>query len=67
MSLSVKNVVAMNFMCPIIFFICNIIHCFIKMAVLSLIKSHSDAVDFSKNFPFIINPSKNQKFNVAKH
>ena len=26
MSLSVKNVVAMNFMCPIIFFICDIIH-----------------------------------------
>ena len=44
------------------------------MVVLSKIKSHSKAVSYlarilvksycSKNSPFIINPSKNQKLNV---
>ena len=61
MSLSVKNVVAMNFMCPIIFFICNIIHHFIKMAILSLIKSHSDAVDYFKELPFYNKPIEKPK------
>ena len=65
MSLSVKKVVAMNFMYPIIFFICNIIHCLIQMAVLSLIKSHSDAVDYFKELPFYNKPIEKPK--VSKH
>ena len=32
-----------------------------KMTVLSKIKSHSDAADYFKELPFIINPLKNQK------
>ena len=35
-----------------------------KMAVLSKIKSHSDAVDYLTEFPFITSPSKNQKLNI---
>ena len=35
-----------------------------KMAVLSKIKSHSDAVDYFKELPFCNNPLKNQKLNV---
>ena len=54
MSFSVKSVVAVNFMCPIIkFFICNILHFVMyKMVVLPKIKSHSDAVDCFKEHPF---------------
>ena len=34
------------------------------MVVLSKIKSHSDAVHYFKEFPFIKNSSKNQKLNA---
>ena len=35
-----------------------------KMAVLSKIKSHSDAVDYFKELPFYNKPIKNQKLNI---
>ena len=35
-----------------------------KMAVLSNMKPHSNAVDYFKGLPFIINPSKNQNLNA---
>ena len=35
-----------------------------KIATLSKIKPHFDAVDYLKKFPFIINPLKNQNLNI---
>ena len=35
-----------------------------KVAVMSKIKPHSDAVDYCKELPFIINLPKNQKLNI---
>ena len=67
MSLSLKNVTKMNFMRPKLLkiFIRNIVDFLIcKMAVLSKIKSHSDAVDYFKEFPFYNKPIKNQKLNA---
>ena len=61
MSLSLKNVTKMNFMHPKLLkiFIRNIVDFLIcKMAVLSKIKSHSDAVDYFKEFPFYNKPIK---------
>ena len=51
-----------------IFLICStaqLIHFVMhKKAVLSKIKSHSDAEDYFKEQPFLINPSKNRKLNA---
>ena len=65
--MSVKNLVAMTFICPIIkvfhFVILPILQC-IKMAVFSKVKSHSDAVDYFQELSFNNKPIK--KSNV-KH
>ena len=68
MSLIVKNVVAMKFMYQLLkFFICK--HCpfCIKMAVLSKIKSHSDAVDYFKELSFYNKPSEKPKIKRLKN
>ena len=68
MSLSVKSVVAMNFMRPIKLFICNIAYFVMyEMAVLSKIKSHSDAVDYFKELPFYNKPIKKPKVKRLKN
>ena len=70
MSLSSKNVTKMNFMRPKLLkiFIRNIVDFLIcKMAVLSKIKSHSDAVDYFKEFPFYNKPIKKPKVKRIKN
>ena len=70
MSLSLKNVTKMNFMRPKLLkiFIRNIVDFLIcKMAVLSKIKSHSDAVDYFKEFPFYNKPIKKPKVKRIKN
>ena len=70
MSLSLKNVTKMNFMHPKLLkiFIRNIVDFLIcKMAVLSKIKSHSDAVDYFKGFPFYNKPIKKPKVKRIKN
>ena len=69
-SLSVKIVVALNFMCSIInfFFISNILQ-FVtyKMAILSKIKLHSDAVSYFKEIPFYNKSIKKPKAKRLKN
>ena len=64
MSLSVKSVLAMNFLHPKLLkiFVRNIVQ-FVtyKMAVLSKSKSHSDAVDYFKELPFYNKPIEKPK------
>ena len=70
MSSSLKNVTKMNFMRPKLLkiFIRNIVHLLIyKMAVLSKIKSHFDAVDYFKEFPFYNKPIKKPKVKRIKN
>ena len=67
-SLSVKIVVVLNFMCSIM----KIRHLeyslfvMYKMAILSKIKPHSDAVDFFKELPFYNKPIKTPKIKHLK-
>ena len=59
MSLCVKNVVAITFTCPIIkVFQFAVLCMYIKMAVLSKIKSHSDVVNYFKELPLHDKPIK---------
>ena len=70
MNSSLKNVTKMNFMRPKLLkiFIRNIVDFLIyKMAVLSKIKSHSDAVDYFKEFPFYNKPIKKPKVKRIKN
>ena len=69
MNLSVKSVVAMNFMRPKLLkiFIGTIVHFVIyNMAVLSKIKSHSNAEDHFKELPFYNRPIKKPKVKRLK-
>ena len=70
MSLSVKTVVPMNFMHRKLLkiFIRNIVHFVMyKMAVLSKIKPHSDAVDYFKEFPYYNKSIKKPKVEHLKN
>ena len=68
-SLSVKIVVALTFMCSII----KILHlkycsvCNYKMTILSKLKSYSDAADYFKEFPFYNKPIEKPKVKHLKN
>ena len=66
---SVRNVVALNFMSSIIK-IFHLKYCpfvMYKMAVLSKIKPHSDAVDYFKELPFYNKPIEKPKVKRLKN
>ena len=67
--LSVKSVIALNFVCSIIK-ILHLIYCpfvIYKMAVLSKIKRHCDAVDYFKELLFDNKPIEKPKVKRLKN
>ena len=68
-SLRVKIVVALNFMCLItnILHLKNVQFVIYKMAVLSKIKPHFDAVDYFKELPFYNKPIEKPKVKRLKN